>query len=244
VWIGRKDVEVRNGVKVNSLGSCPVDQGSIPCSAKRIHGRRKEAGPVVPEQYATGTGRIVDLGRRTKAGARMTRGDLWGRCVWGVGKDGKGRYALYRTEKERQPDDDFASSEIDWSRSGHDWIGGSRSGNWNGVWSLHHWNVAEPVKGSQDVPICHYGICVDGSDCVVRIDDGVFDFVYVLRTDRSAGRPVDFGVCRGLSGCRGRRRSASVGVGKGIVDTRAPAMRGPRCRERYIVFGSGYSVAW
>lgn len=83
-----------------------------------------------------------------------------------------------RTEKDRE--DDSTSSKIDWSRSSNRRVGRSRSRNWNRIRGIHYRNVTKPIIGSKNVPIHDYGVRVDGSDCVVRIDDGVLDFVYVL----------------------------------------------------------------
>jgi hypothetical protein len=77
--------------------------------------------------------------------------------------------------------DDSTSCKIDWSRSRNRRVGRSRSGNWNGIRSIHHWNVTKPIVGGEVVPIHDYGICFDRSDCLVRVDDGLLDFVYLLR---------------------------------------------------------------
>jgi hypothetical protein len=114
-----------------------------------------------------------------------------------VRKPGKGR-----DEQETQPlaqrwdarrgkhreRDDSTSCKIDWSRSRNRRVGRSRSGNWDGIRGVHHWNVTKPIIGSQIVPIHDYGIRLDGSDCLVRVDDGILDFVYLLRGRKNEGK--------------------------------------------------------
>jgi hypothetical protein len=82
--------------------------------------------------------------------------------------------------KKEKEEDDSTSSKIDWSRSRNRRFGRSRSRNWNRIRSIHYRNVTKPIIGSEKIPILYYGVRIDRSDCFVRIDDGVLDFVYIL----------------------------------------------------------------
>lgn len=87
---------------------------------------------------------------------------------------------IWENIQQRKKEDDSTSSKIDRSRSSNSRFGRSRSRNWNSIRSIHYRNVTKPFIGSEIVPIYHYGICIDRSDCLVRIDDGILDFVYIL----------------------------------------------------------------
>lgn len=97
-----------------------------------------------------------------------------------------------RVTKKRQNKNDSTSSEIGWSGSGDGGKGRSGSWNWDGVWGVHHWDVAEPIARTENVPILYYGVCIDGSDCIVCVDDGLFDLVHVLRNEARVGKSTYF----------------------------------------------------
>ena len=82
--------------------------------------------------------------------------------------------------KEKKRKNDSTSSKIDWSGSSNRWIGRGRSRDWNRIRSVDYWIVTKPIIGSEKIPIHDYGIRIDGSNCVVRIDDGILDFVHFL----------------------------------------------------------------
>jgi hypothetical protein len=105
--------------------------------------------------------------------------DFLGRLT-GIGKSWwKARQEIGRNPNQKSKNDS-TSSKIDRGRSRNSRFGRSRSWNWNSVRSIHYRNVTKPFIGSKIVPIYDYGIRFDRSDCIVRIDDGVLDFVYIL----------------------------------------------------------------
>lgn len=56
-----------------------------------------------------------------------------------------------RNQKRRKKEDEKRGSKIGRSGSGNNWIGRSRSRNWDSIWSIYYRKITKPFKRGEEV---------------------------------------------------------------------------------------------
>jgi hypothetical protein len=84
-----------------------------------------------------------------------------------------------RTRRE----DVGTGSEIDWSGSSNSRIGRNRSRDWNSVRIIHYRSETKSKVGAEIVPILHFGVCIEGGNGIVCLDDGILDSIHILKSE-------------------------------------------------------------